>query len=114
MKKLILILIIGLVINVSMIMGQNKIKKTVSVGRIATISYYCLKGRMANGKHTSIGYVAADTRFYKMGSKIKLNGTTYTIGDTGSAIRGPLRFDIYVNSCSQARTLGKKKMFLEL
>lgn len=107
-------IMIALVLIVSINAQQKLVKKTTNVGRIANISYYCLKGRMANGKNVQSGYVAADTRYYKMGTKLKLNGITYVVGDKGSAIQGPLRFDIYVNSCSLARQLGRKKMFLEL
>ena len=104
--------------------SNAQVKKTASTSAVtsksivtkkATVTYYCLKSnRMANGKRVAPGYVAADIRYYKMGSRIYLNGVPYIVGDTGSDIRGPHRFDVWVKSCSSALKLGRKKMFLEL
>lgn len=97
--------------------SYSQIKKTSineAVGyKKAVVTAYCLKGsRMANGKFPTENSVAADLRYYKLGSRINLNGKSYIVSDTGSAIKGKYRFDIYIHSCRSAKKFGVKTLFL--
>lgn len=72
---------------------------------------YCLKGRTATGGSVRRGIVAADPRVLPLGSRISINAGaysgTYTVADTGGAVRGRI-LDIWVSSCSEAVRFGRK------
>ena len=60
--------------------------------------------------------VAADRKFYKMGTKFEIDGKVYTMHDVGGAIKGN-HLDVLVYPCSDlkkchklALKLGKKKV----
>ena len=96
---------------------KNKlVKKTVmvekkSAARGFRATAYCLKGRTANGGGVRRGIVAADPRVLPLGSKIYLNAGpysgTYTVTDTGGAIKGNI-LDIWVPNCSEAIRFGRR------
>jgi len=73
---------------------------------------YCLKGKTASGLLVKQGLIAADTRLHKLGSKVRINGKTYTVADTGGAIKGK-RVDIWFRSCGEARKFGRKTVILD-
>lgn len=55
------------------------------------------------------GTVAADTRYYKFGTRLYVPGYGYgVIEDRGSAIKGPMRLDLYYNSHSEAIEWGRR------
>ncbi len=55
------------------------------------------------------GTIAADTRYYKFGTRLYVPGYGYgVIEDRGSAIKGPTRLDLYYNSHSEARQWGRQ------
>ena len=55
------------------------------------------------------GTIAADTRYYKFGTRLYVPGYGYgVIEDRGSAIKGPTRLDLYYNSHSDARQWGRQ------
>ena len=54
--------------------------------------------------------IAADTDIYPYGTEIVINGHTYTVEDTGSAING-YHFDIYFNTHDEARAFGKQTTY---
>jgi 3D (Asp-Asp-Asp) domain-containing protein len=93
------------------------VKKTVSVRKTGVGAYrataYCLKGRTATGGGVRRGIVAADTRVLPLGTRIFLNAGpysgTYTVTDTGGAIRGRI-LDVWVPSCSEANRFGRKSV----
>ena len=67
------------------------------------ITHYCKNscccGEYADGITASgvpaVGLiVAADTDYYPFGTKMTIDGVTYTVQDRGSAIKGPNRIDI--------------------
>ena len=72
---------------------------------------YCLKGRTATGGGVRRGIVAADPRVLPLGTRINISAGsysgTYTVADTGGAVRGRV-LDIWVPSCSEAVRFGRK------
>ena len=74
---------------------------------------YCLKGRTANGGSVRRGIVAADPRILPLGTRIQINAGsysgTYTVADTGGAVRGRV-LDVWVPSCSEANRFGRKNV----
>ncbi len=63
----------------------------------------------ASGKKAKQGRtIAVDTRKIKLGTKIHINGHTYTAEDVGGAIKGN-RIDVYFTSHKKALQFGKKK-----
>src|SRR5258706_10974599 len=74
-------------------------------------SAYCFTGRTATGQGVRRGLIAADPRVLKLGSKVVINAGswsgTYTVADTGGAIRGK-KIDIWVPNCSEARRFGRR------
>lgn len=76
---------------------------------------YCLKGRTASGGNVRKGIVAADPRVFPLGSRIQISAGaysgTYTVADTGGAIRGR-KLDIWVPNCSEAIRFGRKNIMV--
>lgn len=74
---------------------------------------YCLKGRTASGGSVRRGIVAADPRILPLGTRINISAGsysgTYTVADTGGAVRGRV-LDIWVPSCSEAVRFGRKSI----
>jgi len=55
------------------------------------------------------GTIAADTRYYKFGTRLHVPGYGYgVVEDRGGAIKGPTRLDLYYNSHSDALEWGRK------
>ena len=86
--------------------------------RIFTVTAYCpcekCCGAHANG-YTATGEkaiqgvtIAADPDVLPMGTKIELDGHTYTVQDTGGAIAG-YRLDLYFDSHEDALQWGVRK-----
>lgn len=74
---------------------------------------YCLKGRTANGSSVRRGIVAADPRVLPLGTQIQIEAGsysgTYTVADTGGAVKGRV-LDIWMPNCSEARRFGRKSI----
>lgn len=94
------------------------VKKTAIVvsksnARSFRATAYCLKGRTAVGGGVRRGIVAADPRVLPLGSRIYVSAGsysgTYTVTDTGGAIKGRI-LDIWVPSCSEAMRFGRKSI----
>lgn len=63
----------------------------------------------ASGKKAKQGRtIAVDKKKIKLGTKIHMNGHTYTAEDVGGAIKGN-RIDVYFTSHKKALQFGKKK-----
>ena len=74
---------------------------------------YCLKGRTAIGGSVRRGIVAADPRVLPLGTRIQLSAGsysgTYTVADTGGAVRGRV-LDVWVPNCAEAMRFGNKRV----
>jgi 3D (Asp-Asp-Asp) domain-containing protein len=84
---------------------------TVSEAKSFRATAYCLQGRTASGRNVSRGIVAADPRVLPLGTRIQITAGsysgTYTVADTGGAVRGRL-LDIWMPSCSEANRFGRR------
>jgi 3D (Asp-Asp-Asp) domain-containing protein len=85
----------------------------VGGGKAYKATAYCLKGRTASGSSVRRGIVAADPRVLPLGTTIEIDAGsysgTYTVADTGGAIRGRI-LDVWVPSCAEAQRFGRKKV----
>jgi 3D (Asp-Asp-Asp) domain-containing protein len=66
---------------------------------VATVTAYCSDcsgSTGCRGQRLHVGDVAADPRYHPFGSRVRIDGFgTLTVRDTGGAIKGAHRFDIY-------------------
>ena len=72
-------------------------------------------GMTASGSMAKKGTVAADTRFYPFGTVMEIPG--YGMGrveDTGSAIKGQLRIDLFFKSHNDALEWGRKRLSVQV
>ena len=81
-----------------------------------TLTYYCpctkccgkyASGITASGTTATAGRTIAASSQYAFGTKMIINGHTYTVEDRGGAIKGN-KIDIYVDSHQEALKLGRK------
>jgi 3D (Asp-Asp-Asp) domain-containing protein len=90
-------------------------KSTILKAMAFRATAYCLKGKTATGGAVRRGIVAADPRVLPLGSRIQLSAGaysgTYTVADTGGAVRGRI-LDIWVSSCSEAIRFGRKSVMV--
>jgi 3D (Asp-Asp-Asp) domain-containing protein len=88
-------------------------KFNILEGQSFRATAYCLKGRTATGGSVRRGIVAADPRILPLGTRITIDAGsysgTYTVADTGGAVRGRI-LDIWVPSCSEAVRFGRKSI----
>lgn len=74
---------------------------------------YCLRGRTASGSGVRRGIVAADPRVLPLGTRIQISAGpysgTYTVADTGGAIKGRI-LDVWVPNCSEAMRFGRRSV----
>ena len=82
-------------------------------GQIYKITAYCScakccgksTGRTAMGTKATAGRTVAASSQFAFGTKLNINGHTYTVEDRGGAIKGN-KIDIYVNSHAEALAWG--------
>ncbi len=68
-------------------------------------------GITASGKRAKPGTLAADTRYYPMGTVIYIPGYGYgVVADRGGDIRGRRRLDLFYNTHKEALRWGRKKL----
>ena len=68
-------------------------------------------GITASGTRAKPGTIAADTRYYPMGTVLYVPGYGYGIvEDRGGDIRGRHRLDLYFNTHQEARNWGRQKL----
>jgi len=88
-----------------------------SAGQSYRATAYCLQGRTANGGGVRRGIVAADPRVLPLGTKIQVSAGaysgTYTVADTGGAIKGRI-LDIWVPTCSEANRFGRRSITVSI
>lgn len=84
-----------------------------STMRTAKVTAYCAKCSSPDitrsGKKLQSNYCAADPRYWKPGTVIKFGAPvnkSYTIEDTGSAIRGRDRFDLCLSVSGKCKCNG--------
>jgi 3D (Asp-Asp-Asp) domain-containing protein len=74
---------------------------------------YCDKGPTKSGVRAQTGIVAADQRVLPIGTVLRIVAPgrayagTYTVMDTGSAVKGRA-IDIFMPSCARAERFGRK------
>ncbi|MDO4170701.1 MAG: 3D domain-containing protein [Lachnospiraceae bacterium] len=117
-KCLLVLLMLSIVLGGSILPAKDTqaATKKVYLGKYTLTAYCpCKKCSGKFGKKTASGTkpkqgrtIAVDRKKIKLGTKIHINGTTYTAEDTGGAIKGN-RIDIYFNSHKKALKFGKKK-----
>jgi len=98
--------------------NELKIKNNVvSESRSFKATAYCLQGRTASGGGVRRGIVAADPRVLPLGTRIQVSAGsysgTYTVADTGGAVRGRI-LDVWVPSCSEAVRFGRKNVMVSV
>ncbi len=93
--------------------ANHSVSSSAGAERAFKATAYCLRGRTASGAGVSRGIVAADPRVLPLGTKIEIGAGsysgTYTVADTGGAIKGRI-LDVWVPSCSEARRFGRKRI----
>lgn len=68
-------------------------------------------GQTASGVMAHPGTIAADTRYYPMGTLLYVPGYGYgTVEDRGGAIRGRHRLDLYFPTHQEAQLWGRRKL----
>lgn len=70
-------------------------------------------GITASGTHATANRTIATPSTFAFGTKVLINGVTYTVEDRGGAIQGN-RIDIYMNSHSEALQFGVKYLYVEV
>lgn len=101
---------------------QNNITSRASVStrgdgttRIFKVTAYCAcikccgktNGITASGTHATAGRTIATSKQFSFGTKLLINGVTYTVEDRGGAIQGD-RIDVYFDTHQQALQWGVK------
>ena len=90
-------------------------------GQIYKITAYCScakccgksTGRTAMGTHATAGRTVAASSKFAFGTKLNINGHTYTVEDRGGAINGN-KIDIYVNSHAEALAWGVRYLQVDV
>jgi len=99
--------------NINIESSETSASAIISEGRAFRATAYCLQGRTANGGGVRRGIVAADPRVLPLGTRIQITAGsysgTYTVADTGGAIKGRV-LDIWVPNCSEANRFGRKSI----
>lgn len=103
--------------NINTESSETNASAAVSEGRAFRATAYCLQGRTANGGGVRRGIVAADPRVLPLGTRIQITAGsysgTYTVADTGGAVRGRI-LDVWVPSCAEANRFGRKNIMVAI
>ena len=72
-------------------------------------------GLTSSGTKARKGTIAADTRYYPYGTVMKIPGYgKAVVKDTGSAIKGPNRLDVYFSTRKKALKWGRQKLTVKI
>ena len=72
-------------------------------------------GQTSSGTKAKYGTVAADTRYYRYGTVMKIPGYGKgVVEDIGSAIKGPNRLDVYFSTRKKALKWGRQKLVVKI
>ena len=79
---------------------------------------YSIEGTTASGKQTRRGIVAADPNVLPIGARIRVSDAgaysgTYTVADTGRAIKGR-EIDVFIPDAHEARRFGRRHVQVEV
>ena len=106
MKQFVMIV---LILTLSVTMPVQAKQEKEYLGKF-TCYAYAGAGTTASGTKTTAGRtIAVDPKVIPLGSKVVINGETYTAEDTGGAIKGK-KVDIFVSSEKEARKFGVRKL----
>lgn len=103
-------LILGLLGGIGTKTAQARVD-TPQAYRISMLTTaYCLRGTMASGKYVHSGAVAVDNDYWRFGTRFYIPGYGRGIArDTGSAIQGKARLDLWMASCRMAIIWGVRR-----
>lgn len=96
---------------------ETETKELKSLGTY-TVTAYCpcrkccgkwSDGITASGATAKAGRTIAAPRNFAFGTKLVINGVTYTVEDRGGSIKGR-RLDIYFSNHSEAKKFGKQRL----
>lgn len=102
--------------------NSNTESKSTSQTKIYRVTAYCpcvkccgshANGITAMGTYAKEGHTVAAPSNFSFGTKLSINGKTYTVEDRGGAIKGN-RIDIYVNTHSEALAWGVRYLPVEV
>lgn len=72
-------------------------------------------GITSSGTRARKGTIAADTRYYPYGTVMKIPGYGKgVVRDTGSAIKGPRRIDVYFSTRKRALKWGRRRLIVKI
>jgi 3D (Asp-Asp-Asp) domain-containing protein len=79
---------------------------------------YSIEGVTKSGLDTRRGLIAADPRFFPLGTEVEVRGIGrysghYLVADTGPAIKGR-EIDIYLPNDKEAKAFGRKRIWLRV
>lgn len=76
-------------------------------GQLADVTAYCDHGTMANGQQTYSGAVASLSRAIPFGTRVLIDGRTYTVADR---IGHGSTWDVWLPSCAAADRWGRRHL----
>jgi len=101
--------------------SNTRVSGTSGQSGVYKITAYCscakccgkTNGITASGARATANHTIATPSTFKFGTKVLINGTTYTVEDRGGAIQGN-RIDIYMNSHAEAIAWGVRYLYVEV
>ena len=95
--------------------NQKKLLDVYKITGYCSCSKCCgsATGRTASGTVATAGRTIAASSSLPFGTKVNINGHTYTVEDRGGAIKGN-KIDIYFSSHAQALAWGVKYLPVEV
>lgn len=99
----------------------SRVSGTSGKSGVYKITAYCAcakccgkqTGITASGARATANHTIAAPSTFSFGSKVVINGVTYTVEDRGGAIQGN-RIDIYMNTHSEALKWGVRYLYVEV
>ena len=100
---------------------SSRVSGTSGKSGVYKVTAYCAcskccgwnTGITASGKMAKANHTIAAPKTFSFGTKVVINGTTYTVEDRGGAIQGN-RIDVYMDSHSEALKWGVRYLYVEV
>ena len=100
---------------------SSRISGTSGQSGVYKVTAYCAcsqccgwnTGITASGKMATANHTIAAPKTFSFGTKVVINGVTYTVEDRGGAIQGN-RIDVYMNSHAEALRWGVRYLYVEV